>query len=113
MKKNSSVVFFLVGLSQFVTMAFLIIGSITAPIFKQIGYSKYDEITYGTFGYCKEGPAQKQVIIITPMSYQTVIATGNSIATLGLYWGKSSLSHPLLLVLIFWDFLYHHERFIN
>lgn len=52
----------------------------------------------------KRAPAQKQVIIITPMSYQTVIATGNSIATLGLYWGKSSLSHPLLLVLIFWDF---------
>lgn len=59
MKKNSSVVFFLVGLSQFVTMAFLIIGSITAPIFKQIGYSKYDEITYGTFGYCKEGSCSK------------------------------------------------------
>ncbi|CAI4051107.1 hypothetical protein SKDZ_15G1350 [Saccharomyces kudriavzevii ZP591] len=59
MKKNSSVIFFLVALSQFITMAFLIIGSVTAPIFKQIGYSKYDEITYGTFGYCKDGSCSK------------------------------------------------------
>nr|CAI6766024.1 ADM_HP1_G0046420.mRNA.1.CDS.1 [Saccharomyces cerevisiae] len=62
MKKNSSVVFFLVGLSQFVTMAFLIIGSITAPIFKQIGYSKYDEITYGTIRLLvKRAPAQSKL----------------------------------------------------
>ena len=59
MKINSPVIFFLVALSQFMTMAFLIIGCVTAPVFKQIGYSKYDSITYGTFGYCKDGSCSK------------------------------------------------------
>ncbi|CAI1713957.1 hypothetical protein SEUBUCD646_0O01410 [Saccharomyces eubayanus] len=59
MKKNFSITFFLVALSQFITMAFLIIGCVTAPVFKQIGYSKYDSITYGTFGYCKDGSCSK------------------------------------------------------
>lgn len=36
-------------------MAFLIICCVTAPVFKQIGLSKYSDVTYGVFGYCQTG----------------------------------------------------------
>ncbi|QLL33931.1 hypothetical protein HG536_0F02560 [Torulaspora globosa] len=38
---------------QFAAMAFLVIACITAPVFKQIGLSKYQGTTYGVFGYCQ------------------------------------------------------------
>ena len=44
-----------ISLFQFVAIAFLIIGSVTAPVFHQIGLSKFGGITYGTFGYCIQG----------------------------------------------------------
>ena len=44
-----------ISLFQFVAIAFLIIGSVTAPVFHQIGLSKFGGITYGTFGYCTQG----------------------------------------------------------
>ncbi|SCW02629.1 LAFE_0F10814g1_1 [Lachancea fermentati] len=40
---------------EFASMAFLIICCVTAPVFSQIGLSKYDSTVYGTFGYCKSG----------------------------------------------------------
>lgn len=44
-----------ITVAQFVSMAFLIICCVTAPVFKQIGLSKADGIVFGTFGYCEQG----------------------------------------------------------
>ncbi|CCK71939.1 Tos7p KNAG_0I01520 [Huiozyma naganishii CBS 8797] len=49
---KSSVFFTIIAVFQFIAMAFLIIACVTAPVFKQIGLSKVDGITYGVFGYC-------------------------------------------------------------
>ncbi|QLG72088.1 hypothetical protein HG535_0C04420 [Zygotorulaspora mrakii] len=38
---------------QFAAVAFFIICSVTAPVFRQIGLSKHNDVTYGVFGYCR------------------------------------------------------------
>ncbi|QLQ78418.1 hypothetical protein HG537_0A06650 [Torulaspora globosa] len=38
---------------QFIAMGFLIIASVTAPVFKEIALSKYEGTSYGVFGYCE------------------------------------------------------------
>ena len=52
MLTKTSVYFALIAVFQFIAMAFLIICCVTAPVFKQIGLSQHEDITYGTFGYC-------------------------------------------------------------
>ncbi|CAB4254249.1 similar to Saccharomyces cerevisiae YOL019W (ohnolog of YFR012W) Putative protein of unknown function [Maudiozyma barnettii] len=52
MPARSGIYFSIIGAFQFISMAFLIICCVTAPVFKQIGLSKYESITYGVFGYC-------------------------------------------------------------
>lgn len=54
MPAKSGIYFTIIGLFQFISMAFLIICCVTAPVFKQIGLSKYESITYGVFGYCSD-----------------------------------------------------------
>lgn len=49
---KSPILLTFIAFSQFITVAFLIICSVTAPVFKQIGLSKNNSITYGVFGYC-------------------------------------------------------------
>lgn len=49
---------------QFIAMALLIIGCVTAPVFKQIGLSKSDGTTYGVFGYCESGKDCSKVAAI-------------------------------------------------
>ncbi|EDO14586.1 hypothetical protein Kpol_295p2 [Vanderwaltozyma polyspora DSM 70294] len=51
-KTASTLWFSIISTMQFTSMAFLIICCVTAPVFKQIGLSKYNNITYGVFGYC-------------------------------------------------------------
>ncbi|CCE61335.1 hypothetical protein TPHA_0A02520 [Tetrapisispora phaffii CBS 4417] len=51
-KSAASLWFSIVSLFHFISMAFLIICCLTAPVFKQIGLSKYNDYTYGVFGYC-------------------------------------------------------------
>ncbi|CCK73516.1 Tos7p NDAI_0G05330 [Naumovozyma dairenensis CBS 421] len=50
--KKSTTLFTIISVAQFVSMAFLIICCVTAPVFKQIGLSKAEDVTYGVFGYC-------------------------------------------------------------
>lgn len=50
---RSTLLLTIISFSQFASVAFLIICCVTAPVFKQIGLSKYNDITYGVFGYCK------------------------------------------------------------
>ena len=52
MLNKTSVYFSIIAVLQFISMAFLIICCVTAPVFKQIGLSVHEDITYGTFGYC-------------------------------------------------------------
>lgn len=54
MPAKSGIYFTIIGIFQFISMAFLIICCVTAPVFKQIGLSKYESITYGVFGYCSD-----------------------------------------------------------
>ncbi|SMN18969.1 similar to Saccharomyces cerevisiae YFR012W Putative protein of unknown function [Maudiozyma saulgeensis] len=54
MPAKSGIYFTIIGVFQFISMAFLIICCVTAPVFKQIGLSKYESITYGVFGYCSD-----------------------------------------------------------
>lgn len=42
-----------ITLLQFVAMAFLVIATLTAPVFRQIGLGKKSETVYGVFGYCE------------------------------------------------------------
>lgn len=56
----------LIGL-QFVAMALLIICSVTAPVFKQIGLSKYNDVTYGVFGYCNGDDCSKASAVYSPV----------------------------------------------
>lgn len=43
-----------IALLQFVAMAFLVIASLTAPVFHQIGLGEKSGTTYGVFGYCED-----------------------------------------------------------
>lgn len=54
MLPQSGIYFTIIGICQFISMAFLIICCVTAPVFKQIGLAKYEDITYGVFGYCTQ-----------------------------------------------------------
>lgn len=49
---RASLYFTITGILQFISMAFLIICCVTAPVIRQIGLAKFEGITYGTFGYC-------------------------------------------------------------
>lgn len=51
---RSNIFISIVAVFQFISMAFLIICCVTAPVFKQIGLSKYNHVTYGVFGYCNK-----------------------------------------------------------
>lgn len=55
MQRKTRTLFSIICALQFAAVAFLIICCVTAPVFKQIGLSKYDDITYGVFGYCETG----------------------------------------------------------
>ena len=55
-------------------MAFLIICCVTAPVFKQIGLSKDNDVTYGVFGYCNEEGCSK-----ASASYGPYTLTGKNV----------------------------------
>lgn len=61
----------LVVFLQFIAMAFLIIACVTAPVFKQIGLSKYDDVTYGTFGYCNSDGCSSAQANYNPQNLST------------------------------------------
>lgn len=50
--QKQSVLLATIAIFHFITMAFLIICSVTAPVFKQIALSKQKGISYGVLGYC-------------------------------------------------------------
>lgn len=54
-ERKRTVMFLVVGLLAFISMAFFIIASVTAPAFHQIGLAKSNGFTYGTLGYCQDG----------------------------------------------------------
>ena len=71
---KATIILSIVTVFQFVSMAFLIIGSITAPVFRQIGLSKYNDITYGVFGYCdnnNNNDCSKASASYNPSQFQT------------------------------------------
>lgn len=67
---KSTVILSTITILQFVSMAFLIICCVTAPVFKQIGLSKYNDITYGVFGYCNGNNCSKASASYNPSQFQ-------------------------------------------
>ncbi|CCF59978.1 hypothetical protein KAFR_0I01980 [Kazachstania africana CBS 2517] len=90
---KSSIFFAIIAVFQFASMALLIICCITAPVFKQIGLSKYDGITYGVFGYCEDDSCSKASASYNPyaLSDDTASWKMNSNA-------RKALGHILIIM---------------
>lgn len=67
---KSTIILSIITVLQFVSMAFLIICCVTAPVFEQIGLSKYNSITYGVFGYCDSDGCSKASALYNPSQFQ-------------------------------------------
>lgn len=67
---KSAIILSTITVFQFVSMAFLIICCVTAPVFRQIGLSKYNDITYGVFGYCHGNSCSKASASYNPSQFQ-------------------------------------------